>query len=134
MFLTPRRAHSDNRAMSQTLSEISLRILEVMKLHPEGISEGEIREILQIASTEQANFGRRRRELNYVYLIEKRKQGAKVLYVYKGLRPQARDTSPIGIRLRAQALHFARGRCGNCGRTIGLCSSSITRFRGNGVD
>jgi 5-methylcytosine-specific restriction endonuclease McrA len=89
-----------------------------MKQHPEGISEGEIRERLQIPTAEQANFGRRGRELNYLCVIEKRREGPKVLYVYKGLRQHARDTSQISIRLRAQALHAAKSRCGMCGRTI----------------
>ncbi len=100
------------------LSGISLRILEVMRAHPEGITEGEIREILQIPPVEQANFGRRRRELNYLYHIEKRQEGSRVLYVYKGPRSIPRDTGAINIRLRAQALQAARGRCGNCGRSI----------------
>jgi len=100
------------------LSEMSLRILEVMRKHPDGITEGEIREILQIPPVEQANFGRRRRELNYLHLIEKKQDGPRVLYVYKGPREKPRDTSQINIRLRAQVLHAARGRCGNCGRTI----------------
>lgn len=100
------------------LSEISLKILEVMKQHPQGISEGEIRELLKIAATDQTNFGRRRRELNSIHVIEKRQDGAKVLYVYKGLRARPKDTQPISLRLQAQARHAARGRCGMCGRTI----------------
>lgn len=104
--------------MAKALPEISLRILEVMKQHPEGISEGEIREILNIPAAEQTNFGRRRRDLNYHYVIETRRQGAKVLYVYKGLREQPRDTAQIGPKLRAQVLHAAGGRCGMCGRTV----------------
>lgn len=100
------------------LSEMSVKILGVMRQHPEGITEGEIREILQIPPAEQANFGRRRRELNYLHVIEKKQEGPRVLYVYKGPREKPRDTSQINIRLRAQALHAARGRCGNCGRTI----------------
>lgn len=46
------------------LNAMSLKILELMKQHPEGISEGEIREELQIPAAEQSSFGRRRRELN----------------------------------------------------------------------
>ena len=103
--------------MAKPLPGISLRILEVIKQHPEGISEGEIREILNIPA-EQTNFGRRRRDLNYHYVIETRREGSKVLYVYKGPREQPRDTAQISPRLRAQALHAARGRCGMCGRTI----------------
>jgi 5-methylcytosine-specific restriction endonuclease McrA len=95
-----------------------LRILDVMKQHPEGITEGEIRETLQIPASEQANFGRRRRELHALYIIEKKRDGPRTLYVYKGLKDSPQDTGQINIRLRAQALHTARGRCGNCGRTI----------------
>lgn len=104
--------------MAQTLSEISLKILEVMRRHPDGISEGEIREILGIPAAEQTNFGRRRRELNYHYIIETRRRGSKVEYIYKGPRDRARDTRQINPRLRAQALHAARGRCGMCGRSV----------------
>src|SRR5665213_177291 len=104
--------------MAKPLSEISLRILEVMKQYPEGISEGEIREILRIPPAEQANFGRRRRELNYLHTIKKRQDGPRVLYVYIGPREKPRDTKPVGVRLQAQALHAARGRCGMCGQTI----------------
>jgi hypothetical protein len=111
---------SDNHfAMAKVLSEVSLRILEVMKRHPKGISEGEIREILEIPPAEQANFGRRRRELNYVYLIDKVQDGSKTLYLYRGPRDTPRDTTQINLRLRAQALHAARGRCMNCGRSVG---------------
>lgn len=100
------------------LSDMSLKILEVMKQHPNGITEGEIRDILKIPPTEQANFGRRRRELNYLHLIERVREGPRVLYVYKAPRTTPRDLSGINARLRAQVLHAARGRCGNCGRTI----------------
>lgn len=104
--------------MASPPSKISLRILEVMKQHPQGITEGEIRRTLNISATEQANFGRRRRELNYHYDIEKRREGPNVLYVYKGPKEKPKDTAPISPRLRAQALHKARGRCGMCGRGI----------------
>ncbi|HXP88441.1 MAG TPA: HNH endonuclease [Bryobacteraceae bacterium] len=100
------------------LNEICLKILGVMKEHPDGITEGEIREILQIPPADQANFGRRRRELHALYLIEKKREGARTLYVYKGERKKPKDTEPINLRLRAQALHAARGRCGRCGRSI----------------
>jgi hypothetical protein len=41
-----------------------------------------------------------------------------VLYIYVGPREKPRDTTPISLRLQAQARHAARGRCGMCGRTI----------------
>lgn len=100
------------------LNEVCFKILEVMKQHPEGITEGEIREALEIPAADQANFGRRRRELHSLYVIEKKRDGARTLYVYKGQRDKAKDTSPINSRLRYQAIHAARGRCGRCGRTV----------------
>jgi hypothetical protein len=100
------------------LNAMSLKILEVMKEHPEGITEGEIREILGIPPADQANFGRRRRELHAFYIIEKKRDGARTLYVYKGKREKPKDTEPINLRLRAQALHAARRRCSRCGRSI----------------
>lgn len=99
-------------------SQMSLKILEVMKQHPAGITEGEIRENLRIPAVGQANFGRRRRELNYTHIIEKHRDGPRVLYVYKGPRDQPKDVTPISLRLQAQARHTARGRCGMCGRSI----------------
>jgi 5-methylcytosine-specific restriction endonuclease McrA len=89
-----------------------------MKQHPEGVTEGEIREILQVPPADQANFGRRRRELHSHYVIEKKRDGARTLYVYRAEREKPRDATAINLRLRAQALHAARGRCGRCGRSI----------------
>lgn len=45
------------------LYRIHEQILDVMKQHPEGISEGDIRKILNIPPEEQSQFGRRRRDL-----------------------------------------------------------------------
>jgi hypothetical protein len=104
--------------MATKLNEMCLRILDVMKAHPEGITEGEIREILRIAPTDQSNFGRRRRELHALYLISKKRDGARTLYVYQGAREAPRDTAQINLRLRAEALRAARGRCRICGRSI----------------
>ena len=81
-----------------------------MKQHPEGVTEGEIREILQVPPADQANFGRRRRELHSHYVIEKKRDGARTLYVYRAEREKPRDATAINLRLRAQALHAAQGR------------------------
>jgi hypothetical protein len=47
-------------------------------------------------------------------VIDRVQDGSRVLYVYKG----PRDTNQISLCLRAQVLYKARGRCGDCGRTI----------------
>jgi 5-methylcytosine-specific restriction endonuclease McrA len=95
-----------------------LQILEVMKQHPDGITEGEMRAILKVPAEEQTNFGRRRRELGSAHHIEKRRDGARILYVYKGPREKGKDAAAISQKLRAQVLHYAKGRCGMCGRDI----------------
>src|SRR5260370_668695 len=107
------------------LSDMSLKILEVMKRHPDGITEGEIRELLKIPPAEQANFGRRRRELNYLHLIEKAQDGPRVLYIYKGPRETPKDTSQINLRLRAQILHAARGRKVDLARVLRRLSRTL---------
>ena len=104
--------------MAKKLSELHLRILDVLKQHPDGISEGEMRLQLGIRADELVQFGRRRRELGAFYQISKRRVGRETLYVYVGEREQQLDVEQINPKLRAQALHIAAGRCGMCGRTI----------------
>ncbi len=100
------------------LSAIHRRILAVLKEHPKGISEGDIRARLDIPSERQVQFGRRRRDLHYYYRIDKRQVGQTVLYIYRGPLAEPRDASPISVKVRAEILNTARGRCGMCGRTI----------------
>jgi hypothetical protein len=59
------------------LSEISLRILELLKTHPEGLTSGEIREKLGIAAGEHAQLDRRRRDLYKFHIVEKIGTGTK---------------------------------------------------------
>jgi hypothetical protein len=107
----------DRVAKSRNLSGIHLRILEVLKAHPEGISEGEIRLKLQLNPEEQAQLGRRRRDLYAFYEIEKAQRGTKTVYILRGERAVPLDAAPINPRLRAQVLHAAHQRCSMCGRT-----------------
>lgn len=101
-----------------SLGKIHEQMLAVLKAHPEGISEGEMREALGLSSDEQVQFGRRRRDLHYYHQIAKKRTGSKVVYVYVAPREQPLDAAPINSKLRAQAIHAAHGRCGMCGRTI----------------
>jgi 5-methylcytosine-specific restriction endonuclease McrA len=86
--------------------------------HPEGISEGEMRSALNLRSDEQTQFGRRRRQLNDHYRIDRKRIGKKTVYIYRGPLEVSRDANPINGKMRALALHAAHGRCGMCGRTI----------------
>ena len=100
------------------LSEISLRILDLLKTHPEGLTSGEIREELGIAAGEHAQLDRRRRDLYKFHIIEKIGAANDVRYVYKGERAEPLTTGAINIRVRAEVIHRAHGRCGMCGKTI----------------
>jgi 5-methylcytosine-specific restriction endonuclease McrA len=93
-------------------------MLALLKAHPEGLSEGEMRAALHLPSEEQVQFGRRRRDLHYYHRIAKKRIGRKVVYIYVGPREQPLDAAPISSRLKALAFHAAHGRCRMCGRTI----------------
>jgi len=104
--------------MLKKLTQIQQKILGLLKQHPDGISEGEMRKSLGIPADKLVQFGRRRRELGAYYHIVKKRVGPETLYVLVGEREQQLDTHPINPKLRAQVLHMAAGRCGMCGRTI----------------
>ncbi len=99
------------------LGKIHNQILELLRSHPEGISEGEMRAQLGIPPEEQIQFGRRRRDLHYYYAIEKRRIGPKTVYILTGELEKPRDATAISTKIRAQVLHLAHGRCGMCGRS-----------------
>lgn len=87
---------------------IHLRIVEVMKRFPEGVSEEQIRRELVKEGVSQkgiGNIGRRIRELDTWFLIETR-DGDKTQH------------SPVTGRLRVEVLYWARGRCQRCSRSI----------------
>jgi len=74
------------------LGGIHRKILALLRKHPEGISEGEMRGALGIQSEKQGQFGRRRRELHYYYRIERKRLGAKTVYIYRGRLEKPRDS------------------------------------------
>jgi 5-methylcytosine-specific restriction endonuclease McrA len=100
------------------LGKIHEQILALLKDHPEGISEGEMRAALRIPPEDQTQFGRRRRDLHYYYRIEKNRIGKKTVYIYRGPLAVPRDATQADTKTRALVLHAAHGRCGMCGRTI----------------
>jgi 5-methylcytosine-specific restriction endonuclease McrA len=108
---------------------IHLRIVEVMKRFPEGISGGQIRKELEkegLRPEDQTHLDRRKRDLKKWFAIERIKstvtlEGKKrnvTLYKYKGKRRRGADEGQVSQKLRAEVIHGARGRCQMCGRTI----------------
>lgn len=97
---------------------IHLAMIETLKAHPDGLSEVAMRRTMNVPTDEQAQFGRRRRDLKRWFLIEKKGSGIKTVYVYKGVRETPLFDSDIDSKTRAEILHESRGRCGMCGRTI----------------
>ncbi|MHB8753852.1 MAG: HNH endonuclease [Candidatus Acidiferrales bacterium] len=96
-----------------------------MKRFPEGVSGGQLREELEregLKPGDQTHLDRRKRDLKKWFSIEKRVEvlgGRRVtLYRYLGERLQVTDEGGIGIRLRAQVIRAAHGKCEMCGRTI----------------
>jgi 5-methylcytosine-specific restriction endonuclease McrA len=108
---------------------IHLRIIEVMKRFPEGISGGEIRKELEkegLRPEDQTHLDRRKRDLKKWYVVERvpatvmvhGKRRNVILYKYRGKRARVADEGQVNQRLRAEVIHGAHGRCQMCGKTI----------------
>ncbi len=108
---------------------IHLRIVEVMKRFPNGITGGQIREALEaqgLKAGDQTHLDRRKRDLKKWFVIEKSKVAQEVdgirrivaLYRFVGEKTTVTDEGQVDQRLRAQIIHSAHGRCQMCGRTI----------------
>jgi hypothetical protein len=108
---------------------IHLRIVEIMKRFPGGISGGQIRQELEkegLKPEDQTHLDRRKRDLKKWFVIEKAKGTQEidgktisvVLYKLLGVRRDVTDEGQINQKLRASVIHAAHGRCQMCGETI----------------
>jgi 5-methylcytosine-specific restriction endonuclease McrA len=109
--------------------QIHLRIIEIMKRFPGGITGGQIREELErkgLKSGDQTHLDRRKRDLKKWFNISKRITEREVggftrkvtLYTYLGDREAVIDEGQISVKLRAEIIHAAHQRCQMCGQTI----------------
>jgi hypothetical protein len=102
----------------QRLSKQEQAILDLLiESAPTPLTEGEMRLRLGVSTEEQAQFGRRRRELHRYYDIEKVRVGTKVAYVYKGPLDEPRAARQVNNRLRVEILTRDGSRCQICGRS-----------------
>jgi hypothetical protein len=100
------------------LSKQEQAILDLLiESAPTPLTEGEMRLRLGVTTEEQAQFGRRRRELHRYYHIEKVRVGTKVAYVYKGPLDEPRAARRMNNRLRVEILTRDGSRCQICGRS-----------------
>ncbi|MGA8428946.1 MAG: HNH endonuclease signature motif containing protein [Candidatus Sulfotelmatobacter sp.] len=108
---------------------IHLRIVEVMKRFPDGISGGQIREELEregLEPRDQTHLDRRKRDLPKWFLITKDiatfvvngKKRRVTLYKFGGNRVEIVDEGQINRKVWAQVIHSGRGRCQMCGRSV----------------
>lgn len=105
--------------------EIHLRIVAVMKRFPDGVSGGQIRQELAkegLGPDEQTHLDRRKRDLKKWFRIEKKSVsiGSRKVTLYRllGERTDITDEGQISLKLRAEVIHAAHGRCQMCGKTI----------------
>jgi 5-methylcytosine-specific restriction endonuclease McrA len=109
--------------------KIHLRIIEVMKRFPGGISGGQVRQELEkegLDSGEQTHLDRRKRDLKKWFVINKNVtnivvngQNRKVaLYKYGGIRRNIVDEGQTSLKERAEVIHGAHGRCQMCGKSV----------------
>jgi hypothetical protein len=110
-------------------SKIHLRIVEVMKRFPGGISGGQIRQELEkegLEPDDQTHLDRRKRELKKWFVIEKDlatiavsgKNRKVILYKYVGVRKIVVDQGQPSLKERAEVIHGAHGRCQMCGKSV----------------
>jgi 5-methylcytosine-specific restriction endonuclease McrA len=110
-------------------SAIHLRIVEVLKRFPGGVSGGQIRQDLESAGLrpeDQTHLDRRKRDLKKWFVIEKVKtiqilDGKKrtvTLYKYVGERESVTDEGQVDQKTRAHVIRSAHGRCQMCGETV----------------
>jgi 5-methylcytosine-specific restriction endonuclease McrA len=109
--------------------KIHLRIIEVMKRYPDGITGGQIRQELEkegLQAEEHTHLDRRKRDLKKWFVIEKtsvtttvngKKQKA-TLYKFVSEKEHITDEGQVSLRERAEVIHSAHGRCQMCGRTV----------------
>jgi hypothetical protein len=108
---------------------IHLRIIEVMKRFPDGVTGGQIRSELEkegLRPEDQTHLDRRKRDLKKWFVIHKMtttqevagKTRRVVLYKYAGVRRRVTDEGQISQKTRAEVIHAAHGRCQMCGKTI----------------
>jgi hypothetical protein len=109
--------------------QIHLRIIEVMKRFPGGVSGGQIRQELEkegLEPSEQTHLDRRKRDLKKWFVIEKDvstifvggKKRKVTLYKYRGEPETVVDQGQINLKERAEVIHGAHGRCQMCGRSV----------------
>lgn len=109
--------------------KIHLRIVEVMKKFPDGISGGQIRHELEkegLEPSEQTHLDRRKRDLKKWFVIEKdlativvnNKNRKVTLYKYAGVRRKVVDEGQVSLKERAEVIHSAHGRCQMCGKSV----------------
>jgi 5-methylcytosine-specific restriction endonuclease McrA len=94
------------------------RILQILKRHPAGVTSGQIRRELRLKPDEQAQLDRRRRDLRAHYIIETFVKDGEHHHRLVGKRPKPLDDTGISLRLRAEVLREAHGRCQMCGAGV----------------
>jgi len=117
-------------------NETQLRMAELLKQSPDGMTCGQLRRELEkegLQADEQTHLDRRYRDLPKWYRIEKSRVkevvGGKtvsvVKYAYRGERGTVTDQGQVSQKVRAEVIHAAHGRCQMCGRTVQMHGISL---------
>ncbi|WP_304071208.1 HNH endonuclease signature motif containing protein [Maricaulis maris] len=100
------------------LTALQVRIRDLLRTSPQGLTVQDIRRELNLAGT-QEQLGRRIRTLRPYFDIPLKRVGGEQRYFFNGERdiPYV-DDGAISGALRARLLNRANGRCQMCGKTI----------------
>jgi 5-methylcytosine-specific restriction endonuclease McrA len=97
---------------------IYLKIIDIMQRHPDGVTAGQIRKELNLPPDKQAQLDRRRRYLRTWYDVHTFTRDGEHYHRLGAKKEAPLDDLGISLKLKAEILRDAHGRCQMCGRTI----------------
>lgn len=101
-----------------SLGSASLKILDLLRQHPNGLDIKELRSLGDFGSDQQ-HLDRRLRDLDPHFILERTRRGTSTVYTYKGERPEGEWMhEKISKTLRAKILTRDGRRCRMCGKTV----------------
>ncbi len=100
------------------IGHMTLKALDLLRAHPEGLSMSQMREMLDATAENQEHFNRRVRDIRKLHHLHRERVGSDTIYKLGEAKPEPADFGQVSEKLRAAVLNLAHGRCQMCGKTV----------------